>query len=120
MDRPITSDEAAVVQWLLDQAPVGDVAAAAYRLHPAEELRVVGVCDCGCSSLFFVTGTGNLRMIADAMARYPNGEEANLILWGREGEVAWLEVCDIDPRLPHRVPEVSALRTWEQRGLELT
>ena len=32
MDRPITPKEAAIVQWLLDHAPVGDIAA--YRLRP--------------------------------------------------------------------------------------
>jgi hypothetical protein len=117
IDRPITAHEAAVLQWLLDHAAKGDVAA--YRLRPVLELHVVGGCDCGCCSLFFQTGKGDLPMIADAMAIYPDGQQANLILWGRGGEIAWLEVCDLDPRLPHRVPEIANLRTFEQRGQEL-
>jgi len=58
-------------------------------------------------------------MIADALAVYPDGQQANLILWGRDGEIVWLEVNDLDPRAPHRFPEIPDLRTWEQRGLEL-
>jgi hypothetical protein len=117
MDRPVTPNEAAVVQWLLDHAAIGDVAA--YRLRPLEELHVVGGCDCGCSSLFFRAEKGGIRRIADAMAVYPDGQEADLMLWGCEGEIAWLEVIPHDPRASHRAPEIANLRTWEQRGLEL-
>jgi len=116
MDRPVTPSEAGVIRWLLDHAPVGDVSG--YRLRPLEDLRVVGGCDCGCSSLFFGANEGHLRMIADASAVYSDGQE-DLILWGREGEPIWLEVGVYDPRTPHPFPEIANLRTWEQRGLEL-
>jgi hypothetical protein len=118
MDRAINPNEAAVVQWLLDHASVGDVTA--YRLHQVEELRVVGECDCGCASLNFqLQEWRNASMIADALAVYPDGQLANLILRGREGQIVFLEVCDIDPRAPHRVPEISNLCTWEERGRQL-
>jgi hypothetical protein len=55
-------------------------------------------------------------MIADALAVYPDGQQSDLILWGREGAVTWLEVVDFDPRAPHRFPEMSDLRTWEEHG----
>jgi hypothetical protein len=117
MERAISPDEAAIVQWLLDNAPVGDVAE--YRQRPVEELRVAKGCECGCCSLFFQSNQGGIRMIADALAVYPDGQQANLMLWGRERQITWLEVWDMDPRLPHRVPEIANLRTWEQRGMEL-
>jgi hypothetical protein len=114
MDRIISPSEAAIVQWLLDNAPVGDVAP--YRQRQVQELRVVEQCDCGCCSLFFQPNKGAVRMIADALAVYAEGPQSDLILWGRDGEIAWLEVVDYDPRIPHRVPEIANLRTWEQRG----
>jgi len=57
-------------------------------------------------------------MLADAMAEYPDGHKADLILWGKEGEITWLEVIDYAADDSHRVPEVANLRTYEQWGAE--
>ena len=75
-DRPITAEESAVIQWLLDHAAVGDVAE--YRRRPVEELRVVGECDCGCPSLFFSAELRHIGRIADAMAVL---YQTDLLLW---------------------------------------
>jgi hypothetical protein len=115
MDRPVTPEEAAVVAWLLDYAPVGDVTA--YRLPPVEELRVVGGCDCGCASLDFQPhgwGAG-AAIIADALAVYADGQQAGLILWGRAGEIVLLEVYDCDPGASHRFSQISNLRPFGDR-----
>ena len=111
-ERTITPTEAAVIRWLLDNAPKGDVTA--YRELPVEELRVVGGCECGCSSLNFrpqPLGAG-YKIIANARAVYPDGKEAGLILWACEGEVSSLEVHDYDPGASRRVPQVSDLRNF--------
>jgi hypothetical protein len=113
MDRTVTPDEAAIVAWLLDHAPLGDVTA--YRLRPVEDLRVVGGCDCGCASLNFrpdAWGAG-AAIIADALAVY--AERAGLILWGRAGEIVLLEVYDCDPGASHRFPQISNLRPFGDR-----
>lgn len=117
MDRPVNPNEAAVVRWLLDHAPVGDVTT--YQQRPVEELRVVGACDCGCSSLDFQPDGPGAGIIADALALYSDGQEAGLILWGRKGEIVSLEVYDLDPEASRRIPEISSLRTFEERGREL-
>ena len=111
MDRAINSSEVKVVNWLLDHAS-GDIIA--YRLQPVEELRVVGRCPCGCASLYFEPEEqrGDLERLADELAVYPDGHQAGLILWGREGKVVWLEVYDAQPESSHRVPDVSNLCTW--------
>ncbi len=110
MDRAIAPNEAAVVRWMLDFAAVGDVSA--YRLHSIEDLRVLDGCDCGCSSLDFQpnawTGAG---IIADALAVYADGQQAGLILWGRDGQIVLLEVYDCHPNSSHRFPEISNLRS---------
>jgi hypothetical protein len=114
MDRPITETEAAVVQWLLDHAAMGDISA--YRAHSPGTLRVVGGCTCGCVSLDFLPKAPGGKIVADALAVYPDGQEAGLILWGRDGEIASLEVYDHHPDASHRPLELANLRTWEQRG----
>ncbi len=116
MDRAIKPDEVKVISWLLDHALV-DVAA--YRLRPLEELRVVGGCPCGCATLDFKPASqiaGNKQMLADELAIYPDGLQAGLILWGREGEIVSLEVYDSEPGSSHRFPDVSNLCTWDELG----
>jgi hypothetical protein len=115
MDRAISPNEVKVVNWLLDHASV-DVTP--YRLHPVEELRVVGSCGCGCASLYFKPQglLAKLKMLADELAVYPDGQQAGLILWGCEGEIVWLEVYDCQPESSHRVPDISNLCTWDELG----
>ena len=117
MDRAITPDEAAVVRWLLDHAPRGDVTA--FRLQPVEQLRVVGGCGCGCSSLDFQPNGDGAIIIADAFAVYSDGKQAGLILWGRQGGVVSLEVYERHPEAADRFPQVPDLRTFEGPGQEL-
>lgn len=110
LDRLIAPNEASVVRWLLDNAAVGDVSD--YRIHPIEDLHVHRGCDCGCSSLDFQPNAWRgATVIADALAVYSDGWHAGLILWGRDGNIALLEVYDCDPNASHRFPEISDLRT---------
>ncbi len=115
MDRAITQHEASVIAWLIDNAAF--VEPAPYRAQPIEELRVSKWCDCGCASLDFrPQRASGARIIADALAIYPDGQEAGLILWGHEDTIAFLEIYDCHPGASHRFPELADLRTWEQRG----
>ena len=109
--RGITAHEAAIVEWLLDHAAMRDVTS--YRTNPIAALRVVGGCDCGCSSLDFQSSTSGPRtMLADAVAVYPDKQQAGLILWGRHNEIVELEVYEMHP-VADRVPEIADLRRYE-------
>jgi hypothetical protein len=109
--REITPHEAAIVEWLLDHAAMRVVTP--YRSKPVIALRVVGGCDCGCSSLDFEHEShGSLIMLADAVAVYPDRQQAGLILWGRENEIDSLEVYEMHP-VADRVPEIADLRRFE-------
>ena len=55
-------------------------------------------------------------MLADELAVYPDGQQAGLILWGREGEIVWLEIYDCQPESSHRVADASNLCTWDEFG----
>src|SRR5229473_3605583 len=92
--RDITPHEAAIIEWLLDHAAMRDVTV--YRTKPVTALRVVGGCDCGCSSLDFDANVrGPKIMLADAVAVYPDKLQAGLILWGRDNEIVMLEVYEM-------------------------
>ena len=106
-----------MVRWLLHNSD--PTAVAAYRGVPVETLEVVGGCDCGCCSIDFSTNTADAEIITDALAVYPDGQEAELILWGRNGELVGLEIHDKTPGASERMPQLANLRTWEQRGREL-
>jgi hypothetical protein len=111
-ERDITTHEAAIVEWLLDHAAMRDVTP--YRTTPITSLRVVGGCDCGCSSLDFHSNTnGSVTMLADAVAVYADQQKAGLILWGRANEIVWLEMVEMDPAVNHRVPDIADLRRYE-------
>src|SRR5271165_6098 len=82
-ERAITAHEAAIVRWLLEHAAMRNVTA--YRQVAVEGLRVSGWCDCGCWSLSFKPYKKGMAIIADALARYDDGQQAGLILWGLAG-----------------------------------
>jgi len=103
-----------VLRWLLEHAAVGD--ASAYLTQPVEQMRVVGGCDCGCSSLDFVPNAYGETIIADALIAFPDGQQAGMILWDAGGQIQWLEVYEGHPGSADRFPEIANLRTWEQWG----
>jgi hypothetical protein len=57
---------------------------------------------------------GGCRILADAFAIYPDGQQAGLILWGRDGEIALLEIYDCHPNASHRFPEIADLRSFAE------
>ena len=72
---------------------------------------LVGGCGCGCSSLTFDRDVSSER-IADAIAKYADGTQAGLLLWGVDGRVTVLGVYDLDPDASRRFPSLAELRTW--------
>jgi hypothetical protein len=117
MGRRIAPEEAAVIRWLLDHSDPTKVGA--FTGVSVDALEVVGGCDCGCCSIDFSESMAGAEIIADALAIYPDGQEAGVILWGRNGELLGLEIHDNTPGASERMPELSNLRTWEGRGREL-
>lgn len=99
---------------------MGEVAA--FQAKPPGALTVWPCCEI-CAGLLF-QGTQPfstpLEMLADALAVFPDGEVAGVLLWGAGGEFAWLELHDtFTTGTARRFPGVSDLRTWEQHGQSL-
>ena len=112
MSRAIALNEAAVVRWLLDHA--GAANAATYQVLSVGELMILEGCPCGCASLDFQPDAWRgSEIVADALAVYPDGQQAGLILWGREGEIVLLEIYDCHPEASHRFPDIPSLRTYD-------
>jgi hypothetical protein len=51
-------------------------------------------------------------MLADAVAVYPDRQQAGLILWGRDNQIMMLEVYEMHP-VADRVPEIADSRRYE-------
>ena len=116
VDREIAPQEAAIVRWLLDNSYIPE--AAPYRHVSADSLRVLGEWTC-CRSVDFTHDIAGASIISDAPVVYPDGQEAVVMLWARDGQVIALEVVDHTEATAGRLPGLPDLRTWEQRGREL-
>ena len=116
-ERPLSADELAVVQWLLENAATGD--RSAVDLQAVRRLRVVSQCACGWGSIEFVErgqGAGTV-VVADAMAAWPDGARAGVILWSKNGKLSGLEVYDCTPGASMRALTHALLRTYESGDL---
>jgi hypothetical protein len=110
-DRPISTDEASVVTWMLLHASVGGALTHLVSFVPS--LRIVGRCSCGCPSVdFAVKGqTPPFQVIADGTGQNRDGLEIGVTIWGRYDVITGLEVYD---GVGHAtsLPLVSSLRAW--------
>jgi hypothetical protein len=107
-DRPISSDEANLVTWLLRNASrAGDLTDLESSV-PA--LRVVARCSCGCPSIDFEPdGQGPGRApIAEALGETQDGVGVGVILWGRPGVITGLELYELGQPV-RDLPELATL-----------
>lgn len=70
--RPIQPGEAAVVRNALLKAPLGQVLEP--MLREVESLKVVGICECGCRSLYFGPTQKGEKRVADGVGYLADGE----------------------------------------------
>jgi hypothetical protein len=111
-ERPISTDEAAVILWMLVH---GSVAGSLEHLASSvASLRVVGRCSCGCGSVDFqLNGQAPpFHPIADATGRNSGDLEVGVVLWGDHDGITGLEVHDMTPGSATALPHVSTLRGW--------
>jgi len=89
MDRPLTDRERAVLDWML----LGDFDGAdAYRAQVAE-LRVRGICGCGCPTIDFVTDHPGM---ASQLPRegWLRDSSVQVSLFARNGVLTMLDLTD--------------------------
>jgi len=90
--RPISDVEAAVVERALAVGATDKSAPVAGLL--VRSLQVIGRCACGCASVDFrLPARGQVaRIVADAVAKAPDGEDLGVIVWALEDQLSGLEV----------------------------
>jgi hypothetical protein len=110
--RPLSTSEAAVVQALLQRAPLGVTSAAAHVNLAG--LRVVGLCECGCDSLFFagIEAAANQYRIADGLGYTTEHEQIGLILWASGDAPVHLELYNYAEH-PARLPNPASVCPFE-------
>ncbi len=115
--RPITPEEAEVLQAALDRASVLRIDDAVTAALPT--LTVEARCECGCASVDFDAPPSAERstLIADGTARTSHGGQVGVIVWGRPDAITGLEIYDLgagegDLALP--VP--ASIVPWDRSG----
>lgn len=117
--RTISPDEIEVVRWLLAHGAMKDVSE--YRADSLEGCEVFSACPCGCASIDFVytgstktAGQRSTSIIAEAIARWFDGTQAGVMLWGNMGSLLGIELYELGgDDIARRFPTVGALRRWE-------
>lgn len=90
--RPISGDELAVVRQALSVALKRD--SLQIPDEALENLTVVAECECGCRSVAFECGAGVDQQIADGVGVLASGDHIDVVVWGRNSEIASLEFVD--------------------------
>ena len=113
-DRRITSDELEVVRWLLANGDTNG--ASRFRAESLEGAAVFAACSCGCTSLNFLPDeeTRGSSIVAEAVAVWPDGVRAGVMLWAQPDRISSIEVYDMHPDASHRQVTADVLRRWEE------
>ena len=110
MLRPISPDEAAIVERALRVASIGTVASELFESIPG--LAVTAPCGCGCATVWFGPGgtstTGTI--IADARAQL-DGQEISVIVWLTDGAISGLEFVTYSEG-DSGLPPLESVRSW--------
>ena len=115
VNRPISAAEIAVVEAMLKHASEPDMPES--LRGSLSELRVVGVCGCGCDTVEFEVGPPKEPpgIVADGTGTTPEGGRVGVILWGLDGRLTGLEVYDCGAGEDGlRLPVPGSIRGWKQ------
>lgn len=112
-DRPLTTDERSLVQWLLEH---GTPIAAGF-LPQLVQARVATRCYCGCASIDFAIGGmippagTSISILADYEYQSAAGHLFGAFVFERAGLLAGLEVWSVDGlSTPSTLPKVEQLQ----------
>jgi hypothetical protein len=90
--RSITTQEAEILDLALKRGALVPVADALLADIPA--LKVVGICTCGCRSIYFEPESRKDQRLADTWGRTADGKQIDVMVWGANGHVTCLDFVD--------------------------
>ena len=113
--RSISEAEAAVVERTLAVAATDPSASA--LLGQVRSLQVVAHCGCGCASIDFrIPVRGQIAsIVADAIAKAPDGEQLGLIVWALDNQLSGLEVYSYSDN-PASLPMLASICGYDGTG----
>jgi len=108
--RSIAPVEAAIVRDALIKAPIALVPQA--MIDEDKTLEVVGLCECGCGSLYFRPIQKEQYRVADGVGYLDDGEKINIMVWAADGHITSLDL--VDHLSKGKVPVTVC--SWEEAG----
>ena len=110
--RPIAPDELAVLGAALLRAPLKPIAPA--MKSSLSSHNVVGVCECGCRSVYFSPINRKDSRIADGIDRIPDGKRVEVVVLAVGDVVTKLEIVDYESS--GALPLPATVTSWEAAG----
>lgn len=114
-NRPISDDEASCIRATIERAPA--IPEASALIPTIQNLRVTGVCECGCASVDFENAIEErAQLVADGTGITSRGGDVGVIVWGTDTVITALEIYDLgagDDDLS--LPNVNSIEPWEHR-----
>jgi len=90
--RPITTQEGEILNLALTLGALAPVADSVLAGVPS--LKVVGICGCGCRSIYFARESRKDQRLADTWGRTADGKQIDIMVWGADGHVTCLDFVD--------------------------
>jgi hypothetical protein len=118
-DREITTQEATLVQWLVEHGEQG----CDRLLDQIRHLKVVSNCNCGCPTVYFalqndVNPRKGERLVSDWIARMDN-ELFGVMLFEVAGQISSLEVYCCSGRLnTSGLPDIGMLLGYDEHAVD--
>jgi hypothetical protein len=109
--RSLTPDEKAVLHAALDKAPSGPPTPDFQER--INVLAVVGICECGCRSIFFRAEQAGDYRIADNIGVTTSGQKVDIMVWADGESFAALEIVDYESS--GMLPMASSVISYDQR-----
>lgn len=110
--RPLKQTEVAVVRNALLKAPLGEVPKP--MLREVESLKVIGICECGCGSIYFGPTHKPDRPVADGIGYSADGERIEIMVWASEGHLSSLELVGHAGK--GQLPTAESICSWQEAG----
>jgi len=110
--RAIQPDELAVLEAAISRALVGSPSRVA--LKNLQALSVIGICECGCRSVYFLPiGRGDTR-IADGLGHTASGKRVDVMVWASGNHVSALDI--VDHERSGELPVAETVTSFERVG----
>lgn len=108
--RPIQPDELAVLKAALERAPIESISESV--ISSINSLNVIGLCECGCKSIYFLPINRKDRRIADGVGRTLTGKFVEIMVWASENNLHSLDIVDYESS--GKLPLVESITTYER------